>query len=135
MIVLANGKKAEMLDQEQTYLNTLELRLFTNNFTITGATVVGDFVECTDSGYSSVVDVGFPAAILNMDDQGETTADPITWAFTFSGGAFVVYGYYFTDPADGDAFVFGENASSPFSVTGVGQTYTVVPRVQLDTLA
>jgi len=115
MMVLSFDKLPTLLEQERTYLNTLELHLYVDvDVAIDGTTVTGDFTECTDGGYTPVVDVGFAAAFLNGSNQAETDAPTKTWVFDHDGGDFTVFGYYFTDPGDGDALVFAERAAFPF---------------------
>jgi hypothetical protein len=126
-MILANGKKAKLLEQERTYLNTLTLKLFINNITPADADVVAAYTQCADGGYAGVTNVGFTAATLNGSNQGQVIAPAITWTFTFSVGGFTVYGYYMTDPAD-STLVLAERAPSPFTVTAAGQTYTVTPK-------
>ncbi len=129
MIVLAFVKIPDLLEQERTYLNTLELHLYVDvDVALDGDTETSDFTECTDGGYASVVDVAFAAATLNVSNQGEVVAPTQTFVFTHDGGDFTVFGYYFTDPADGDELVFSERAAFPFEVTAPGQTYSVTPR-------
>jgi hypothetical protein len=132
-MVLANTKKAKLLEQKRTYLNTLTYKLFKNNITPGGANVAADFIEVTDGGYAAKTNMGFAAAYLNGVNQGQTDAPSWTNTFNFSGGAFTVYGYYVVDPADG-GLVFSERAASPFNVTANGQTYTVVPSMLEDTM-
>lgn len=139
-IVLANGKKAKLIDQERTYLNTLKLVLFKSNTTPVGTNVVGDFTFVSDSGYEpgvpgtgGVTNVGFTAGTLNGSNQGQLLAPTVTWVFTHNGGDFTVYGYAFIDPADG-AVVYSERALTPFLCTGAGQTYSVTPKKVMDTM-
>lgn len=131
-MVLMNAKKAKLLEQERTYLNTLQLRLFINNLVPVATNVTADFTQCTDGGYAGVTNVGFTAAILNGAQQGQTTAPAVTWTFTFSAGSQTIYGYYMVDPLDGIT-VFAERAPTPFTITGAGQTYTVTPKKIMDT--
>jgi hypothetical protein len=133
-IVLANAKKAKLLEQERTYLNTLDIRLFKNNLTPTGANVLADFTEVTDAGYAPVNNVGFTAAILNGANQGQTTAPTVLFTFQHNAGDFTIFGYYFTDPADANKVVFSERASASFTVTANGDTYAVTPKKLMDTM-
>jgi len=86
-IVIRHTKKDDLLELQINYLNTLTLRLFTNDLTPTGASVAGDFTECADGGYASETDVDFQAAIVNSSNQGQTTAPAVTWIFTYSAGS------------------------------------------------
>lgn len=133
-IVLANISKAKLLQQKIPYLNGLQLHLFVNNITPDGTFNVAAFQEPTDGGYHPVSPpLNFQPAYLNGQAKGETDGLPITWTFTFSTGAFVVYGYFLTDQANGN-LVYSERATTPFSVTGAGQTYTVTLVMLEDTM-
>lgn len=135
-IKLANQKKAKLIDQERTYLNTLNYRLFTNNHTPADADTESAFTECTDSGYLSLSDntPHFSAATLNGSNQGELEGDPITWTFAHPAGDFTIYGWYATDPADSDKLVMSEKATTPFTCTTAGQIYVVNPLKVQDTM-
>lgn len=128
-LFLANGKKAKLLDQERTFLNTCILHLFTNNITVSATTVAGDFSETTDSGYSPSA-ITFATATLNGSNQGQMVAPAVTFTFNHDVGDFTIYGWFLIDPAD-SALVMSQNTTN-FTVTGAGQTYTVTPKVLLD---
>lgn len=131
-IVLANAKKAQVLETTRSYLNSLEYRLFVNNFAPIGAMLLVDFTECADSGYSPEPPA-FAAATLNVANKGEVVGPTITWTLTHSPGDYTIYGYYVVDPADADKVVYAERAAAPFTVTASGQTYSVTPRYTRDT--
>jgi hypothetical protein len=138
-IVLCNGGKVKLLQKKVPFLNTLTLRLFKNPIVLTGATTDAMITELTDTGYHPAVapppntNVGFAAAFLNAANQGETDAPAVTYTFSNNPGNETVQGYYFTDPADGNKWVFGQNAPGPFTISAPGQTYTVVPSMVEDT--
>lgn len=131
-IVLANLKKAQLLETTRAYLNSLEYRLFVNNFAPIAAMVLADFTECTDTGYSPEPPA-FSLAALSVANKGETVGPTITWTLTHSPGDYTIYGYYVVDPADSDKVVYAERAAQPFTVTAAGQTYSVTPRYTRDT--
>lgn len=132
-IVLANQKKATLLQQQKAYLAGLTIRLFVNNVTPAGATTEAGLTECSDSGYAAVNNVGYGNAVINAGNQGESDGPTITWTFTHFPGDFTVYGYYLTDPVDGK-LVFSERAANPFPCTAAGQIYVVTPKVLFDTM-
>lgn len=138
-IVLANAKKADLLDKERTYLNTLDLRLYTNNYDPVAGMVAGSFTELTGSPYALKNNVGFATATLNGSNQAETVAPSWTFLLPYSGTPYDIYGYYFTDPADSHKPVFAEvrkvsGTITPFHVDAAGMTFTVVPKKVQDTL-
>lgn len=132
-IVLTNNGKVALIEEERTFLNGCTLRLFVNNYVPVAGSVVGNFTECTDSGYAGFTPIGFAAATLNGSNQGQILAPAVTWTFTHDVGDFTVYGYYVTRASDGQV-VYAERAASPFLVTAPGQTYTVVPKKVMDTM-
>lgn len=134
-MVLANGKKAKLLDQQRTYLNTLRYRLFTAvaGGTLDGTKVKADFTEVVDSGYAYQVPV-FTAATLNGSNQAQLVAPVLTWTFTFSGGvAYTIKGYFTEDPADG-TLVYSQFGAADVTVTAAGATYSVIPQMLDDTM-
>lgn len=134
-ISLANGKKAKLLEQVRAYLNTLEYHLFVNAHVPADADTVVVYSEPADTGYAKKSAVGFTASYLNGLNQGETDAPNITFGpFTLSAGGFTIQGYYVVDPADG-ALVYAEAATTPFTVSAVGQSYTIQPKVTDNTLS
>jgi len=136
-MVLCNTKKPKLLDQKRGYLNTLKFRLFTDvtGGVITGTTQAGDFTEVVDTGYpSGGTFPNFATPSLNGSNQAEATSSPITWTFNYSGGTpFTIKGYYATDVNDG-GLVLSQFAASPVSITGAGQTYTLIPKMLDDTM-
>jgi len=128
MIVLTFAKSTDLLDLELDYLNTLEFHLFANDETPTGDSVTGDFDDPVDSGYTPLVIDTWGASVLNGSNQAETTADAWVTTFDHDNGDITIYGYFVTDPADGDALVWAERADDPFTMDAPGQTYTVQPK-------
>lgn len=133
-IVLANNKKASLLQEQVDYLKTLRLRLFKNDLTPTGANVAADFTEPTDTGYSAPIVNDWADATLNGSNKGETVAPTRFFTFNADGGGETIYGYWFTDPADGSKVVWSQRAAAPFAITAAGQIFAVIPKLQLDTM-
>lgn len=137
MLHVANGAKPYILLQTQTYWDTQWCGLFVNNIVPDDDTVLTDLTECSDSGYAADgrQHPSFGGAILNGDNQGEMEADEITWTFSLAGGNFTVYGYFFASLSSSGSLIIVERAATPFAVTAAGQTYTVKPKILLDTLS
>lgn len=72
-------------------------RLFTNNVTITRATVFGDLVEAAWSGYAFVplTATDFTIQVVS-GHQGTFIAPPFSWGNS-SGGDQTAYGYFVTN--------------------------------------
>lgn len=133
-IVLANQSKARLIDSERMFLNSCKIRLFTVNYVPVGAMILTDFQPYPgDTGLSVINSPVFASAVLNGANQGELLAPTITWTASFSAGAITIYGYFVYD-ATTSLVVYAERASVPFTVSGAGQTYSVTPRKQMDTM-
>ncbi|HEX4614109.1 MAG TPA: hypothetical protein VH092_38355 [Urbifossiella sp.] len=132
-LVIANGKKKDIIEGGRAYLNSLDMRLFVADITPTGTTqpaYPGD--ECADGGYSPVANP-YPNAFATLGTVGAATGVNITWIFTHSGGDFTAYGIFFTDPADGGVTVMSQRDDAPFTVTAAGQVYVATAYFELDT--
>jgi hypothetical protein len=77
--------------------DTLQLKLYTNDATITSATVVGDLTECVDGGYSAYALTPGSWTVTWSTDRSIATFtvdNTITFAGTTS-----IYGAYITNAA------------------------------------
>ena len=97
------------------------IRLFTNNFTPTTSTVVGDFTEATFTGYAAIALSGWTAPTV-ASHVASTTANPAT--FTATGSFQSIYGWYVTDAA-GDYVCGGRDAAAPVVMSSTVNTYQV----------
>lgn len=132
---LANAQKRKILEGGRAFLNTLELRLFVADITVTDAVMpdLGD--ECDDTGYLAVAPIEdpFPTVATTSSNKGVTPVDAPTITFTHSPGTFTVYGVMFTDPADSDVTVMAQRMDVPFEVTAAGQVYVISGNFELTT--
>lgn len=133
-IVLANPKKATLLQTRITYLNTLKLVLWGNNVTPDGDTTISALGPLSTATPSSYTGVGFITPVLNGANKGQTTAPDKVFVMTHPSGDYTVYGYAFVDPATSDSLVFCEKAGTPFLVTVAGLVYIVSPKYTNDTM-
>lgn len=134
MIMIANAKKAELLQILKSYINTLSLRLYKNDYLPTSSMTADSFTEVTDTGYVRRPPGGFGnAAFNNVTNHAEIKADEWITVFDLDDGGFTVYGYYVVDPADGKP-VWAERANTPFVVANVADCYAVVPKLSLSVL-
>lgn len=128
LIVLADRGARNLLNAKRTYLSSLRLRLFKNDFTPTHTSVDADFTEATFDGYGfqNVGDLGPPVTNSNPPDAD---LGPVPFTFTATGGttANTVYGWFCTDPADGDHWVFAArtNLTSPAVIDAAGKSITI----------
>lgn len=130
-IVLANQKKAKVLETTRALYNATKYRLFKNDYTPVAGMNAASFTEVTDTGYTTKVPV-WAAAVLNAANKGELLAPILTWVFTHAGGNFTVYGYFVTDDADNEV-IYAERAAASVLISVAGQTYSVVPKYTRDT--
>lgn len=98
-LVLSYDGQLALLDVKRSYLDTLTLRLFKNDFIPQLISATDAFVESDFAGYAPIVGPFFFAVpFTNADDKAETDSD----VQTFTAGAVVapqsIFGYYLTDP-------------------------------------
>ena len=133
-IMLANAAKAKLIEQERSYLNGLLMRLYTVDYVPTASMTLANFQPApADSGLSPDKPIAFTPAVLNGANQGELNAAALTWTAAYNAGNITVFGYYVWDSVN-NWVVYAERAPTPFPVTAPGQTYTVTPRKQMDTM-
>lgn len=131
-MVLANESKPRLIFCVTSYLNSeCELRLFVNDYTPVAGMTGANLTECSDGGYDGFVP-DFDAPTLS-GSRGRAVAPTHTWVFTHSGGDFTVYGYYWYDLTEGKV-VTAQRADTPVPITGAGQTYSVTPKIEDNTL-
>lgn len=131
--VIMNESKADFLQQEKDFLNTLTLRLFTNDHVPAAGDTVSSYTELSGSPYAAVTNVGFGDATLNGSNQGQITAPAVTFSLPYSGTPYWVYGCYYTQPG-GTKVAMAERAADPFQVTAAGRIFVVTPKKVMTTL-
>lgn len=107
------------------------LKLFVNNITPDGDTVVGDFTEATGGGYAAKSLTGTSWTVTtNASDEGEATYAAQT--FTFTGALTTnttIYGYYVVQASSG-ALLWCERFASTFTPAVNGDALTFTPKFQ-----
>lgn len=131
-IVLADLGKVKLLEQERAFLNTCELRLYTNSSGLSQTSVAADMVEPVDSGYGPLP-VAFASAVLDGSHNAVLVGTPQVWTFAHNVANFTIFGYWLKDPVSG-ILVYFDPALAPFTVSTSGQTYTVAPRKAMNTM-
>lgn len=129
-----NGRK-RMLNAWMRNLNTgvtFRYHLFSNNVTVSDATVLADFTESAFPGYAThdIASAGWGSPTDDGTCSTSAAADITTTSTGTSGET--CYGYYVTDTADG-AYIFGENFATPVSMALASTTITISPRFQTRT--
>lgn len=102
-------------------LSSMKLRLFSNNHTVTDATILSDLTECSFTGYAAQSPSWTtPANVANVAQTQSGTR-----TFTYSGGSTTtVYGYYLTD-SGGTVLLGAETFTSPVTLS------TIIPSLLL----
>lgn len=106
------------------------LKLFTNDLTITDATVAGDFAEMTGQGYA--------AKTLSMSSWGAPTWDAVNkqassayaeqvWNFNGEGGLVNVRGWYLVMATTG-TLLLACKFGAPKPIQNAGETIKVTPQ-------
>lgn len=130
---IANSAKPTLAALVRPFLNGLTLRLYINSYSPNPAMKRADFQEATFPGYAPAPLNDFPAPAL-IGNVAKMTAPPKQ--FTCTGApapAQTVYGYFVVDAQD--ALVYAEERTGGgVPITGAGQTFTVVPVFDTDTL-
>jgi hypothetical protein len=103
-------------------INGNKLKLFSNNVTVVGSTVLGDLTEMSGGGYAAITLVA-GSWTFNSGTPSRAIYNAFQ-SFTFSGAPAVAtcYGYYVVDAA-GPNLLYAENITA---VTGINAT-TVIP--------
>jgi hypothetical protein len=129
-LVMPNQGEAIALEAlvNKTAPETLELRLFTNNYTPINSTDETDVTEASGSGYSAKTLTGGSWTVTPGSPSSAAYAQQ---TFTFSGALGNVYGYYITQ-ATSDKLVWAERFSNgPYNVQNVGDEIKVTPTITL----
>jgi len=115
-------------------VETLVLRLYTNDFTPGRASVTGDFTEASFPGYSQrVLNRGdFSAAALSLNTARITlAAGPLSWTPGASGQ--VVYGAYVV--GSGSTLLYAARRFATPRTMASGVDFRVLPAFTLETPA
>jgi hypothetical protein len=112
----------------KTAPSTLTLRLFTNNASLSEATVAGDLTELSGNGYAAQALTG---ASWTVTEGDPTVAQHPQMTFTASGGGWGnVYGYYITNASG--ALIWAELFSGgPIPISNAGETIKITPRLEV----
>lgn len=131
MVLSTEGMK-RVSQGGRAYLNTLVLRLFSNNFTPLYSSTLAAFTECNFHGYAAQNTVAWSAAATNSSPPDADMTDA-NHGFTATDSAVpnTVYGAYFTDPTDPTGWVMAmaTNISPPAVLDAAGKSYVFTPRL------
>jgi hypothetical protein len=132
-LVVVNGGKVTLLQFLVTPLQGYVLALYVNNRTPVITDTLANYTEASFPGYARINLTGWNTAFLNGASKAET--DELVRVFTQSSVPTpqqTVYGYLVIDNVGNLAWA-ELNPSGGVLMNGAGQTYTVLPRLTLDT--
>lgn len=114
---------------------TIRAHLFKSNITPTedDADSVYTTAEADFSGYATVVVASFGAAAADPSDAERfLCAASAAAVFAWSAGSGIandIYGYYYTDDADGAVLAAQRFGSAPLDMSAAGETISFVPTI------
>jgi hypothetical protein len=112
-----------------TTVEALTLRLFSNNATITDTTVAASVTEVTTGdGYTPINLTGSSWAVSVVGNVPTATYPQQTWTFTAPKGN--IYGYYITN-ASGILLLAEKFATGPYNVQTSGDVISVTLSLRL----
>jgi hypothetical protein len=108
----------------------LTLKLYTNDFSPTITSVIGDFTEMTGMGYTSKTLGSGGWTVTTVSNVGSASAASQVWTFT-AGGPTTIYGYFVVDASNN--LLWGERFGVSVTVQLGGDSLTIVPKLTLAT--
>lgn len=106
-------------------IETLKLKLYSNNFTPTALSVLTDFTEVTGGGYA---EKSLSTSAWSMTGNAISTAPQL---FTFTSNIGSVYGYYLVGATSGKLIASEKFTSGPFNVASNGDSITVTATISV----
>lgn len=116
---------AELALLNRIFTGDETMHLFVNDITPGAATVLGDFTECTCTGYAAEAMVSESYTVHTVGDNGQADYVQIDFVMSDNGDPDeTIYGYYVTNDA-GDTLLFAERFSSSVVLPSDGGTISV----------
>jgi hypothetical protein len=96
LLVTDTGAK-ELLERGLKQIEGSKLHLFSNNYTATNGTIIGDLTECAVSGYSAITLAAATWTVTTATNITTANYAEQTFTLTTTGSA---YGYYVSNSAN-----------------------------------
>jgi hypothetical protein len=112
-------------------ISTVGLKLYTNDFSPSLTTVLGDFTEATYAGYNPAgTIVSFTPPALNAGGKAEIVYTNYN-SFVSAPSGNTIYGYYVIDNFDPSKLLWAERLPSPIRMQLIGDSISIVVRFTL----
>lgn len=116
-IVIVNDGARKLLDLKKQFLTGKTVNLYKNDYVPVNTSVTANFTPANFAGYAAKAQNYPNAAVDNGDGTATLTGDLVTFTPTANTTPNQIYGYYVTDPADGNKTIYAERfAGAPFTV-------------------
>lgn len=106
------------------------IRLFSNDFSPSENSVVGDFTECAFTGYAAVAGATWGTVGDDVDGSVYVSTDSAEFKSTGSAVQENAYGWYLTDAAGTALYAF-QRFDEPVYFADLGDVLTLVPKITL----
>lgn len=129
-VVTSGANRALEYLVNKTAPESLTLRLYKNNVSISNATVVEDVTQADFTGYSAIALAGSDWASASAGSISTSAAKE----FTSSAGSqsSPVYGYYLTDASATRLYWIEAFSGGPYTIVNNGDKITVTPTITAD---
>lgn len=115
----------------KSYLNTLQIALWINNFVPIYSSSIGAFTEASYHGYARQNTTAWADPVPNaLPPDTDMTDNPHGFVPTDSALSQTVYGFFLIDPADGNWIMAQPtNLSPPQVLSSPSTSYVATPRL------
>lgn len=132
-LLVPNEGEAQMLSTMlgKTAIETLRLRLYSNDKTPAETDTPASYTEATGGGYANVA---LTAASWTVTEGAPTLAAYPTVTFTFTGGIGNIYGYYVTGDTSNKVRWAERFSDAPYEVQAAGDQISITLQISLQDL-
>lgn len=112
----------------KTAVDTLQVRLFSNNVTPGESDTSATYTQVSGNGYAGI---SLTAANWTVSAGDPTVATYPQITFTFTGAAGNVYGYYVVAATSGNLLWAERFTDGPYNIAQAGDSIKITPRMTL----